>query len=107
MAKTFRYKSCSRYLYLDILLLLCDDDEQCPGHVEVGTNAELDRITSLKGLNLFYHNVRGLLKNINNITKLSSSFRNIDILSLSRAHISNREPEKIFSINNYSLIRTD
>lgn len=105
--RKFRYKSRSRYLYFDILLLLCGDIEQCPGPGNLRSNPDLERITSLKGLRLFHHNVRGLWNNINNITELCSSFKNIDVLTLSETHTNITEPEELFKLNNYSFVRRD
>ena len=51
--------------------------------------------------------MRGLWKNINNITELCSSFKNIDVLTLSETHTSNSEPEGMFDIDNYVFIRKD
>ena len=106
----FRSKKCyynirSNHYYLNFLLLICGDIESCPGPSNVRSFPELEKLTKMKGLKLFHHNVRGLWVHFHHITELFSSFTNIDILTLSETHTLENEPGELFKINDYTFIK--
>ena len=94
--------TASKMSYFILMLLLCGDIETCPGP-SVHILPELSSITSSKDLHIFHQNIRGLSSNKDYVTELLEDHPNMDILTMSEIHITEKENTFSMEIPGYSL----
>ena len=88
---------------------MCGDVVPCPGpNQNTRFNLELKKLTSIKGVKIFHHNVRGLSLNFDHIVAMLKFFSNMDVVTLSEKHLqcekSDEDPEALYFIPGYSFV---
>ena len=90
----FAFHVCSsRRSLINLLILMCEDIQSCPGPQDQGFVPELNTLVNHHGLTILHQNIRGLFSNKHYITELLQNFDGIDILLLSEMHITDQDPE--------------
>lgn len=83
-----------------MLLLMCGDVEKCPGP----TGHNLQDLFKHRGLKVFHQNIRGLYKNMANLSTFLHTHKNTHIFSLSETHINNATPSQHIDISGYRFV---
>ena len=79
---------CSISTFLGLLLLMCGNVEPClRPNQNTRFNPELKKLTSIKGVKIFHHNVRGLSLNFDHIVAMLKCFMNMDVVTSSETHL--------------------
>ena len=100
---------CSNSTFLGLLLLMCGNVEPCLGpNQNTRLNQELEQLLSIKGVRIFYQNVRSLSLNFDHIVELLKSFSKMDVATLSETHLQygnlDEDPMALYSIPGYSFV---